>query len=124
MKRAILSAAAAALLVLSFGLSKVGCTFLVAKPAASGENNSSDKYQVKIDNFSFGPSTLTVPVGATVTWTNQDDVPHTVVSTDGKDIKSPVLDTDQKFTHTFARAGTYDYYCSIHPKMTGKVIVQ
>ena len=124
MKRAILSAAAAALLVLSFGLSKVGCTFLAAKPAASGENNSSDKYQVKIDNFSFGPPTLTVPVGATVTWTNQDDVPHTVVSTDGKDIKSPVLDTDQKFTHTFAQVGTYDSYCSIPPKMTGKVIVR
>jgi amicyanin len=120
MKKVILSAVAAALLVLAFGLS----TASHARPAASEQNNSSDKYQIKIDNFSFGPSTLTVPVGATVTWINHDDVPHTVVSTDGKDIKSPVLDTDQKFTHTFAQASTFDYYCSIHPKMTGKVVVQ
>ena len=124
MKKAILSAAAAVLLVLSFGLSKVGCTLLAAKPAASGQNSSSDKYQVRIDNFSFGPSTLTVPVGATVTWTNQDDVPHNVVSTEGKTLKSPVLDTDQKFSYTFTQAGAYPYYCAIHPKMTGKVIVQ
>ena len=120
MKRVILSAVAAALLVLAFGLS----TASHARPAASEQNNSSDKYQIKIDNFSFGPSTLTVPVGATVTWTNQDDVPHNVVSTEGKTLKSPVLDTDQKFSYTFTQAGTYPYYCAIHPKMTGKVIVQ
>jgi amicyanin len=124
MEKAILGAVAAVLLVLSFGLSKSGCTFLAAKPAASQEHNSRDKYQVKIDNFSFGPSTLTVPVGAMVTWTNQDDVPHNVVSTEGKTLKSPVLDTDQKFSFTFTQAGTYEYYCAIHPKMAGKVIVQ
>ncbi len=123
MKKAILSAAAAVLLVLSLGLSRAGCT-LAAKPAASGQSTSNEQFQVKIDNFSFGPATLTVPVGATVTWINQDDVPHNVVSTDGKDIKSPVLDTDQKFSYTFTKAGTYDYYCKIHPKMTAKVIVQ
>jgi len=124
MKKVILSAVAAALLVLSLGLSRVSCTLSAARPVASEQNNSSDKYQVKIDNFSFGPSTLTVPVGSTVTWTNQDDVPHNVVSTEGKTLKSPVLDTDQKFSCTFTQAGTYPYYCSIHPKMTGKVIVQ
>jgi plastocyanin len=79
--------------------------------------------EVKIDNFSFGPAALTVPVGTTVTWTNRDDIPHTVVSTDGV-FKSKVLDTDEKFTFTFSKAGTYPYFCSIHPKMTGKVIVQ
>ena len=79
--------------------------------------------EVKIDNFSFGPQTLTVPVGATVTWTNKDDIPHTAVSTDGV-FKSKVMDTDEKFSHTFTKAGTYSYYCSIHPKMTGKVVVQ
>jgi plastocyanin len=79
--------------------------------------------EVKIDNFSFGPAALTVPVGTTVTWTNRDDIPHTVVSTDGV-FKSKVLDTDEKFTYTFSKAGTYPYFCSIHPKMTGKVIVQ
>ena len=79
--------------------------------------------EVKIDNFVFGPDTLTVPVGATVTWTNKDDIPHTTVSTDGV-FKSKVMDTDEKFSYTFAKAGTYPYYCTIHPKMTGKVVVQ
>jgi len=79
--------------------------------------------EVKIDNFSFGPQTVTVPVGATVTWINRDDIPHTVVSTDGV-FKSKVRDTDEKFAYTFAKAGTYPYFCSVHPKMTGKVVVQ
>jgi plastocyanin len=78
---------------------------------------------VNIDNFVFGPQTITVPVGATVTWTNKDDIPHTSVSTDGV-FKSKVLDTDEKFSYTFTKAGTYAYYCTIHPKMTGKVVVQ
>jgi plastocyanin len=81
--------------------------------------------EVKIDNFSFGPQSLTVPVGTTVVWTNRDDIPHTVVSTDGaKTFKSKVLDTDEKFSVTFSKVGTYPYFCSVHPKMTGKVIVQ
>ena len=79
--------------------------------------------EVKIDNFSFGPAALTVPVGTTVTWTNRDDIPHTVVSTDGV-FKSKVLDTDDKFSFAFTKPGTYPYFCSIHPKMTGQVIVQ
>jgi plastocyanin len=79
--------------------------------------------EVKIDNFVFGPDTLTVPVGATVTWTNKDDIPHTVVSTDGV-FKSKVRDTDETFSYTFTKAGTYPYYCSVHPKMTGKILVQ
>jgi plastocyanin len=81
--------------------------------------------EVKIDNFSFGPATLTVAVGTSVTWTNRDDIPHTVVSTDDpKVFKSKVLDTDEKFSFTFSKAGTYPYFCSLHPKMTGKVVVQ
>ena len=79
--------------------------------------------EVKIDNFSFGPGTLTVPVGTTVTWTNRDDIPHTVVSTDGV-FKSKLMDTDEKFSYTFSKPGTFPYFCSIHPKMTGKVVVQ
>lgn len=78
---------------------------------------------VKIDNFSFGPATITVAAGATVTWTNRDDIPHTVVS-DDKVFKSKVLDTDEKFSYTFSKPGTYPYFCSVHPKMTGKVVVQ
>ena len=79
--------------------------------------------EVKIDNFSFGPAAITVPVGTTVTWTNRDDIPHTVVS-DDKVFKSKVLDTEEKFSYTFTKPGTYGYFCSIHPKMTGKVVVQ
>jgi len=80
--------------------------------------------QVNIDNFSFSPATLTVAPGTTVTWTNRDDIPHTVVSDDKTTFKSKVLDTDDTFAFTFSKPGTYDYFCSVHPKMTGKVIVQ
>jgi plastocyanin len=79
-------------------------------------------HQVVVDNFSFAPAAATVAVGATITWTNRDDVPHNIVSTEQK-FKSPVLDTDQQFSHTFDARGTYKYYCSIHPRMTGQVIV-
>jgi plastocyanin len=85
--------------------------------------NTAVNTAVKIDNFVFGPQTLTVPVGTTVTWTNSDDIPHTAVSTDGV-FKSKVMDTDEKFSYTFSKAGTYSYYCTIHPKMTGKIVVQ
>jgi plastocyanin len=86
-----------------------------APPAAGAE--------VKIDNFSFTPATLTVAVGTEVTWTNRDDIPHTIVS-DDKTIKSKALDTDEKFTYTFTKPGTYSYFCSIHPKMKGTIVVQ
>ena len=78
---------------------------------------------VKIDNFSFSPATLEVKAGSTVTWTNADDIPHTVVS-DDKIFKSKALDTDEKFSFTFDKPGTYPYFCSLHPKMTAKVVVQ
>ena len=68
-------------------------------------------------------ATLTVAVGTTVTWTNRDDIPHTIVSTD-KVFKSKVLDTDEKFAFTFSTPGTFTYFCSIHPKMTGTVLVK
>ncbi len=97
---------------------------VLGSPSATATDQpSAANAEVKIDNFSFGPETLTVPVGTTVTWTNRDDIPHTVVSTDGV-FKSKVRDTDEKFSYTFVKAGTYPYYCSVHPKMTGKVVVQ
>ena len=71
----------------------------------------------------FQPDRKVTRVGQAVTWTNHDDIPHTVVSTD-KAFKSKVLDTDEKFSFTFSTAGTYPYFCSIHPKMTGKVVVR
>ncbi len=97
--------------------------FLGTTGLAANDQPSAANAEVKIDNFSFGPETLTVPVGTTVTWTNRDDIPHTVVSTDGV-FKSKVRDTDEKFSYTFAKAGTYPYFCSVHPKMTGKIVVQ
>ena len=89
----------------------------------ANDQPSAANAEVKIDNFVFGPQTITVPVGATVTWTNKDDIPHTSVSTDGV-FKSKVRDTDEKFSYTFTKAGDYPYFCSIHPKMTGTVVVQ
>ncbi len=89
----------------------------------ANDQPSTANLEVKIDNFSFGPQSLTVPVGATVTWTNRDDIPHTVVSTDGV-FKSKVRDTDEKCSYTFTKAGMYPYYCSVHPKMMGKIVVQ
>jgi plastocyanin len=94
-----------------------------SESVTAADQPSTTNAAVKIDNFVFGPQTLTVPVGATVTWTNSDDIPHTAVSTDGV-FKSKVMDTDEKFSYTFTKAGTYSYFCSIHPKMTGKVVVQ
>jgi plastocyanin len=105
-------------LVLGMGTIAVGQRNFLA-----GAQQKPETTEVKIDNFSFGPATLTVAVGTSVTWTNRDDIPHTVVSTDGA-FKSKVLDTDEKFSFTFSKAGTYPYFCSIHPKMTGKVIAQ
>jgi plastocyanin len=82
------------------------------------------KTEVVIDNFSFSPKTFTVPAGATVAWTNHDNVPHVITSADDQFKKSPVLKTGQRFSNTFATAGTYSYFCSIHPRMTGKIIVK
>jgi plastocyanin len=84
----------------------------------------STKSEVVIANFSFSPQTFTLPPGATVTWTNRDNEPHTVTSADNRFSKSPVLKPGQSFSNTFSAAGTYSYFCSIHPRMTGKIIVK
>jgi plastocyanin len=91
----------------------------VQKPVAAGP----PAVAIKIDNFTFAPATLTVKAGTQIIWTNADDIPHTVVS-DDQSFKSKVLDTDDKFTFTASKPGTYSYFCSIHPKMTGKVVVE
>jgi plastocyanin len=97
---------------------------LVARPSvtASTAQSSTATAEVTIDNFSFRPQSLTVAAGTTVTWTNRDDTPHTVVSDDGV-FKSKARDTDEKFSYMFDQAGTYPYHCSLHPKMTGQVVV-
>jgi len=110
-------ALAAMLLVFSFYAAAYG------RPAAGPLEDPNDKYRITIDNFSFTPASLIVPAGTTVTWANRDDVPHNVVSTEKK-FKSPVLDTDEQFSYKFTDPGAYEYFCSIHPKMTGKIVVQ
>jgi len=78
---------------------------------------------VTIDNFTFTPPELTVAVGTTVKWVNHDDIPHLVVNKD-KAFRSKALDTGDSFSYTFASAGTFDYFCALHPHMVGKVIVK
>jgi len=79
--------------------------------------------EVKIDNFTFNPPRLVVKAGTTVTWDNDDDIPHTVVAT-GKAFRSKTLDTEDKFSFTFTTPGTYEYFCSLHPHMTGSIVVE
>ena len=120
MRRTVSVVGFAAVLALGIGVLVGGQRSFVARAQQKGSTTD-----VKIDNFSFEPAGLTVPVGTTVIWTNRDDIPHTVVSNDDpKAFKSKVLDTDEKFSFTFSKVGTYPYFCSIHPKMTAKVIVQ
>jgi len=120
MRRSV--SAAVLLAMLGFGITGPGAATIHFASGAQ-QQQKIQTMEVKIDNFSFGPMEITVPVGATVTWTNRVDIPHTVVSTD-QVFKSKVLDTDEKFSFTFSKPGTYPYFCSIHPKMTGKVVVQ
>ena len=81
--------------------------------------------QIRIDNFAYVPQKLTVAVGTKVTWTNADDVPHTATSMDDpQTFDSGPVDTDETFSFTFTKAGTYSYYCKVHPHMKGTIVVQ
>jgi Icc protein len=93
----------------------------VGRSAAAG-SGAGNGAAVQIDNFSFAPNSLKIARGSEVTWTNHDDIPHNVVAAD-KSFSSQVLDTNEKFTHRFSKAGDYSYFCSLHPKMTGKLVV-
>ena len=94
----------------------------LALVVVNGNANAADA-QVKIANFTFEPPALTVKVGTTVTWVNDDDIPHLVSEKDGK-FRSSALDTGDKFSQTFSAAGTVEYFCAIHPHMTGKIVVE
>jgi plastocyanin len=85
--------------------------------------DAKDSNVVTIDNFSFAPGDLTVAVGTTVKFVNHDDIPHNIVNKD-KVFRSKPLDTDDSYSYTFASAGTFDYFCGLHPKMVGKIIVK
>ena len=79
---------------------------------------------VSIDNFTFGPQSVTVKAGTTVTWTNRDDIPHGIASANNAFAKSKALDTDDSYSFTFTTPGTYQYFCYIHPHMTGTIVVE
>ena len=92
---------------------------------ATGAALAGETREVQIDDYSFSPGTLSVPVGTTVTWINHDETPHTVTAADNpRSFKSPGLDIDDKFSFTFTKPGTYTYLCTVHPYMMGKVVVQ
>jgi plastocyanin len=109
----ILSFQASILVACALTMSGVADVARAAPPAAA----------VQIANFTFKAPVTTVKAGSTVTWTNADDIPHTVVSKDGL-FKSKVLDTGDRFSFTFAKAGQFGYFCSLHPRMTGTIVVK
>ena len=96
---------------------------LVGALLAYGAVAAQEPTEVTIDNFTFGPPELTVGAGTTVKFVNHDDIPHSVVDKN-KGFRSKALDTDDSFSFTFASAGTYDYFCGLHPHMQGKIIVK
>jgi plastocyanin len=96
----------------------IGAMLAVASVAAQEAANA-----ITIDNFTFTPPELTVSAGTTVKWVNHDDIPHSVVNKD-KVFRSKALDTDDSFSYTFTSTGTFDYFCGLHPHMTGKIIVK
>ena len=100
----------------AFAAGAAVCCAVYAAIAAPGETH------LTIDNFTFMPDTITVPIGTKIVWENDDDIPHSIVETTGK-FHSPALDTEDKFTFTFDRAGTFAYFCGLHPHMKGKVVV-
>jgi plastocyanin len=116
--------------LLAFGMTGIAVVGLILmagiqwSQAAGPEDKAPGGIEIKIDDFSFGPMTLTVAAGTTVTWTNTDDVPHTVVSEDKTTFKSRALDTGEKFSYTFTKPGKYPYFCSVHPKMVAEIVVQ
>lgn len=91
--------------------------------ATTAPSKASSAVRVTIDNFTYAPATITVAPGTTVTWTNRDDVPHTVTA-DDKSFNSKALDTDETYSHTFTAPGTYPYFCAVHTHMTGQVVVK
>ena len=102
----------------------VTLTAIHGTSAQAGQDNKPAKTAaIEIDNFKFGMASIEVAVGTTVTWTNRDDVPHTVTSSK-KVFKSPPLDTGETFSYTFKEAGTFEYYCSVHPHMIGTIVVK
>jgi plastocyanin len=91
---------------------------------AEAQTTAAVPVAVSIDNFTFAPQTLTVKAGTTVTWTNKDDIPHGIAATNNAFARSKALDTDDSYSFTFTTPGSYQYFCYIHPHMTGTIVVQ
>ncbi len=100
----------------------LAAALLLALASALPGTAHAAQLEVKIDNFTFGPQKLTAKVGDTVTWTNEDDIPHTVVSTGH--FRSKALDTADKYSFTFTAPGTFEYFCGLHPHMQGTIVVE
>ena len=98
--------------------------FAIASEMKNDDSTSSRQNRIEIKDFTFNPQTLTVKSGEKVTWINRDEEPHTIVSVEKQFKKSTALDTDQEFTITAGAPGTYSYFCSVHPKMTGTIVVE
>ncbi len=98
--------------------------FALGGEMKNADTTSSKQNRIEIKDFAFNPQTVTVKSGEKVTWINRDEEPHTVVSVEKQFKKSTALDTDQEFTITAGAPGTYTYFCSVHPKMTGTIIVE
>ena len=97
--------------------------FALAGEMKNDDSTSSKQNRIEIKDFAFNPQTITVKSGEKVTWINRDEEPHTIVSVGKQFKKSTALDTDQEFTITTGAPGTYTYFCSVHPKMTGTIVV-
>ena len=98
--------------------------FALAGEMKEADGTGSKQNRIEIKDFAFNPQTITVRAGEKVTWINRDEEPHTVVSVEKQFKKSTALDTDQEFTITAGAPGTYTYFCSVHPKMTGTIVVE
>ncbi len=97
--------------------------FALGGEMKNADGTSTKQNKIEIKDFAFNPQTLTVKAGEKITWINRDEEPHTVVSVQKQFKKSTALDTDQEFTITAGAPGTYTYFCSVHPKMTGTIVV-
>jgi plastocyanin len=98
--------------------------FALAGEMKNDASTSNKQNRIEIKDFAFNPQTITVKSGEKVTWINRDEEPHTIVSVEKQFKKSTALDTDQEFTITAGAPGTYEYFCSVHPKMTGTIVVE
>ncbi len=109
--------------LVAFSIVAIATLAAVIFAAASAQPAAPAVTEVKIDNFSFNPTALKVKAGTTIHWTNHDDLPHNVVAED-KTFRSKVMDTDEQFSFTFDKPGTYSYFCGLHPRMKGTITVE